>query len=544
MTNAIKPFAILALCIFGVTAPALAHPAAFQSAPPTRELIAIPYPADNEIQVELRGTERLPDAEGEAEVERREGITRIELELDNMKRASMFGGDFNTYVAWAASPEGQVENLGEVIIDGDEAEVNLSTSLDAFALFITAEPHFLVDRSSRMIVVENIRVDDGDLRGGFETARIVHSAYEANYAQSRETLADVDESSGIARTDMEQAATAIRLAAEAGAPTLAADEFDEAQRAYERAEGASNVEDVEPSEVATLARRATRLAATAHGLAVDRAFEAALAAEREGYASLISELEQRLDDAADEAERARVRAELNALQLEIEEAARENAMIREAEALREAAAERAERTEAERTAAEARLQAEAEQRRAQGLARTAEELAAARSEAEREAADARAEATRARAERDAAFAQMREALDRITETRETTRGLIVNIPDVLFDFDRATLRPEGRERLSRIAGVLLATDPDLRLEIEGHTDNVGSDAYNLTLSEERARAVEDYLLGNGVPANMIESAEGFGESRPLATNETNEGRQRNRRVEIVIDTTMSSGPDR
>ena len=129
---------------------------------------------------------------------------------------------------------------------------------------------------------------------------------------------------------------------------------------------------------------------------------------------------------------------------------------------------------------------------------------------------------------------MREALARITETRESARGLIVNIPDVLFDFNNATLRPEGRERLSKIAGIILATPGTWGLSVEGHTDNVGSDSYNQSLSERRAETVRSYMVSSGVPRQTV-SARGFGESKPIAPNDTNEGRQRNRRVEIIIE---------
>jgi outer membrane protein OmpA-like peptidoglycan-associated protein len=104
--------------------------------------------------------------------------------------------------------------------------------------------------------------------------------------------------------------------------------------------------------------------------------------------------------------------------------------------------------------------------------------------------------------------------------------------DVLFDTGRFTLRPEAREKLARISGILLAY-PGLKLQIEGHTDSVGSDEFNQRLSEQRAGAVRDYLAEAGVSSDSV-TVQGFGKTRPVASNDTREGRQQNRRVEIVV----------
>ena len=129
---------------------------------------------------------------------------------------------------------------------------------------------------------------------------------------------------------------------------------------------------------------------------------------------------------------------------------------------------------------------------------------------------------------------MREALGRVAETRESVRGLIVNISDSFFDSDSSTLRPEGRERLRKIASTILATPGTWALSVEGHTDSVGNDSYNQTFSERRAETVRSYLVASGVSSDTV-TAKGFGVSRPIAPNDTNENRQRNRRVEIIIE---------
>ena len=129
------------------------------------------------------------------------------------------------------------------------------------------------------------------------------------------------------------------------------------------------------------------------------------------------------------------------------------------------------------------------------------------------------------------------SLSEILETRREARGLIVNLSDVLFDFNQATLKPGAREKLSKLAGILLAYPGAYHMQIEGHTDAVGSLGYNLKLSEDRAVAVRDYLIGAALPADRMIAVLGFGKLRPVATNDTPEGRQTNRRVEIVISDT-------
>ena len=190
----------------------------------------------------------------------------------------------------------------------------------------------------------------------------------------------------------------------------------------------------------------------------------------------------------------------------------------------------------EHAMAEAREEAEkrrlAEQRAAEAT-REATRMASARNQAELDAQRARDEAARANAEREAARNQMRQALSLVVETRETARGLILSLPDILFDFDKSTLRPEARETLSRVCGVLsVARGYDL--SVEGHTDSIGADAYNQTLSEKRAEAVRSYFGGCELPSVEV-TARGFGKTKPIASNDTTEGRQKNRRVEIVIE---------
>jgi len=171
------------------------------------------------------------------------------------------------------------------------------------------------------------------------------------------------------------------------------------------------------------------------------------------------------------------------------------------------------------------------------LARADTEAARLRLQAEkdaldREAGDAKQRAADAEAQRVALRIQLRDQLNKILQTQDTARGLIVNMSDVLFDFGQYTLKPGAREKLAKMSGILLA-HPELKVQVEGHTDSIGSDDFNQNLSEHRAQTVRDFLVEQGVGRDSV-TAKGFGKTKPVATNDTAEGRQRNRRVEMVV----------
>jgi outer membrane protein OmpA-like peptidoglycan-associated protein len=204
----------------------------------------------------------------------------------------------------------------------------------------------------------------------------------------------------------------------------------------------------------------------------------------------------------------------------------------EAEAAAVEAAQEAERKAQE--AEEARLRAETQRAEAEAARRRQAEEAARRQaeQAAAQAQQAEAEAQRAAREREEARARMQQALAQVAETRETARGLIVNLGDILFDFNKATLQPAARDVINRIAGILQVTS-GFRLQVEGYTDSIGGDDYNQKLSEQRAQAVSDSLVAAGVSPDLISTA-GFGKANPIADNSTEEGRKKNRRVEIVV----------
>jgi hypothetical protein len=184
-----------------------------------RHSLGLTYPEGTTLSVKFRGTQRLPKASGEAKVETKKGATEIEIELDEMKPAYYFGGDYNCYVLWIASPEGHVDNAGEFILEGNRSKLNVSTPLETFGMFVTAEPHFLVRTPSRFVVLENTR-PTRDI-APIKTAQIEYRGFEGVYNYSQETLVQDPEAKGEVRVELRQARTAVELAEQAGAAEFA-----------------------------------------------------------------------------------------------------------------------------------------------------------------------------------------------------------------------------------------------------------------------------------------------------------------------------------
>jgi outer membrane protein OmpA-like peptidoglycan-associated protein len=267
--------------------------------------------------------------------------------------------------------------------------------------------------------------------------------------------------------------------------------------------------------ISTSARQSVQVAEDARLVSLKRQEEARLAAERQAAANRESAAKAQAD------QEARLRAQADeAKQLEAERRARAEAEERAARQNAETARLEAERARNE--AAIARLDA----------ARSTDEARQAQQKAEAEAQQARLAAEKAEKEKTELRTNLIKQLNVVLETRDSARGLIVNMSDVLFDTAQHTLKPGAREKLAKVAGILLA-HPGLMLEVEGHTDSVGTDDYNQSLSERRAESVKSYLIQQGIDRSSITSR-GFGESQPVASNDTADGRQRNRRVELVV----------
>jgi outer membrane protein OmpA-like peptidoglycan-associated protein len=467
-------------------------------------------------RIDFRGTVLLPWSGGDAKVESKRGAVRIQARFGNLEPATRFGPEFLTYVLWAISPEGRADNLGEVVLDRSKSKLDVTAQLQAFALIVTAEPYFAVTQPSEVVVMENIVRPDTigsieEMDAKFDLLQ--RSQY--TYIQGNAQAARVDPRTPLG---LLEARNAVLIAKAAGAGQYASDSFQKAGRLLQQAES-SYASRGEKKDVEMNAREAVQTAEDARAITVKRREEERLAQERQAAA----EREARAKAQAAEAERATLEAQLNA-----ERAAREKA---EAEAARSAALAQQQAAQAEAERAQLAAQQAARERAEAEAARTMalEQQQAAEAEAER----ARSAAQQAETEKAELRARLLNQLNTILQTRDTARGLIVSMSDVLFDTASYTLKPGAREVLAKISGILLA-HPGLNLQVEGHTDSVGADDYNQQLSERRAQSVRDFLVGQGVPADTVTSR-GFGKTQPVASNDTAEGRQRNRRVELVVN---------
>ena len=482
-----------------------------------RAVPAVNYrPRRGDTELDMIGTALMPRARGEIEVRGRSGYMEIDGDFDRIDPPSRFGAEYLTYVMWAVTPEGRAVNLGELQIQ-DERHVRVTTELQAFGLIITAEPYFAVTQPSDVVIMENALKSGTDGRIEAVEARyelLKRGSYLMNQDAAKVQLKAPEPGT---RSDLAQARNAVALARLAGADEYAADTYvkadgllREAEEARERRRSGNTVQ--QPARQAVQTAEDARIIALQRREEEFQARERALAAQREADALARARAE----------EEGRLRAEAERAQADAARLAAERQQL-DAEAAK-MAADRA-KADAERAQADAeraRLDAERE--------RLAAEAARAAAESQAQAArDAALQAEREKAElRD----QLREQLNVILETRETARGLIVNLSDVLFDFDKATLRPGAREKLAKVAGIILA-HPGLNADAEGHADAIGTDDYNQRLSERRAESVRSFLVQEGIATEAV-SAAGFGESRPVATNGTASGRQQNRRVELVV----------
>jgi outer membrane protein OmpA-like peptidoglycan-associated protein len=482
-------------------------------------------------KIDFRGTPLLPKARGEAKVESKQGYIEIEVEFDDLVPATRFGPEYLTYVMWAITPEGRATNLGEVLLNDTKSKLNVTTELQAFGLVITAEPYFAVSQPSDVVVMEN--VIRPDTQGKVEQVEakyelLTRGTYLMNTDPSRIAVRRLDSKTPL---ELYEARNALQLSELAGADRYAPESFQKASRLLQQAEEYRERKSGRRS-ITMAAREAAQTAEDARLIALQRRETERLeraqevAADREAQATARAQTEARLREQAETDRAAAERRRIDA------EAAAERA-VRERTAA-EAAADRAVRERAQAEAARnAAERAKDDAERAQQ--RLSEERAAA--EADRDASKASAEnARQAVARAEAEKAELRERLQQqlniILETKESARGLIVNVSDVLFDTGMHTLKPGAREKLARVAGILL-TYPDLRLEVDGHTDSVGDDDYNQALSERRAESVRAYLVQQGISPSAI-VALGYGKSQPIASNSLAAGRQQNRRVELIV----------
>ena len=457
----------------------------------TRSVKAIGYKVNGgSTKVDLTPTDLMPQAIGEAKVEAKTGATNIEVSLKNMQQPSKLGAEFLTYVLWAVTPDGRAGNTGEIVINKNgEGKLEATTPAQTFALIVTAEPYSLVRVPSEMVVLEN--ETRKNTKGQIFPVNDFKLMKRAQYAKLGNPLAMTPDLKTVP-LEVYEARNAVDIARSRGADKDAPEIFSKAASSLQKTENALTSK-ADKKQIISTARETIQFAEDARALAAQRQEEARIKAERDAAAAkATADAEAK---AATEAAEAKRKADEEA-QRQAELSAAKQAQMR-----------------AEADAAAVRAQAEQDALKAKEQA-------------------ANADAERARQQANALRAQLLEQFNRILETRDTPRGLVVNMGDVLFDFGKYDLRSEAREKLARLSGIVLG-HPGLNLAVEGYTDTVGTDEINMTLSQKRAETVRSYLLEQGL-ADANVTAQGFGKSSPVADNSTPAGRQKNRRVEIVV----------
>ena len=523
-------------------APALGQTPAAVSKNVSRTTKAVNYRRAGAVKIDFQGTELMGQASGEAKVQNKGNRTEIEAKFLGLDEATKFGLEYLTYVLWAVSPGGRAVNLGEVVLKNGAGEVKAISDMQTFGMIVTAEPYFAVTQPGNTVVLENVfgpatlgKVENID--ASYEL--IGRGSYSSSNTKIENAIFGIDRKTPL---ELFEARNSVRIAHIALADRYAASTLAKAEQQLRNAEEIYGRKSDKKAVIAA-AREVVQTAEEARVMAVKQKAEedaqARIAAEKraaedreaKARADAIAEIQRRKD-----AELARQQAE----------AAKAEALRMQQEAQQAAAEAARQQAEAEKASAAALAQQQAAQAAADQAVRDRAAALAQQRAAEAETEKARQAAAQAEAEKAQLRAQLLNQLNSILQTRDSARGLIVNMSDVLFDTGSYTLKPGAREKLAKISGIVLA-HPGLSLQIEGHTDSVGGDEFNQQLSERRAGSVRDFLAEQGVAPSTI-TAHGFGKTQPVASNDTAEGRQRNRRVELVVNgesignATASAGP--
>lgn len=456
-------------------------------------------------KIDFQGTTLAPQAKGTADVNSRLGHMEVKLDVKDLPAARSFGSLYLTYVLWAITPEGHASNLGEVVVDSNgNYKGDVTTDLQAFGLIITAEPYFAVRQPSDVVVMENII--RSDTIGKYETVDAKYELLprgEYRYQVPEGQLRPVDlNSNKKSPLELYEAMNAVQIAHYAKADQYASDTYQKASSLLSQAEDYTARKEWKPAIMT--AQEATQQAEDARTISLRRQQQMALDQERQEAAARQAAAQKAAEDAQQQ----------SALDAQRRQQAEEQARME--------AQQRADAEKAKQEADAARAQADAARAQADAEAQKAQQAAA--------------EADRLRQQAEADKNQLRERLlqqfNAILPTVETTRGLVVNMQDVLFDTGKYTLKEPAKIALAKISGIV-ASHPGLNLQIEGYTDSTGGDELNQRLSEERAGTVRDFLLTQGVNTQNM-TAIGYGKNYPVASNETAAGRKLNRRVELVV----------
>jgi len=459
----------------------------------SRSVPAVNYQTNSSSRIDFTGTPLLPFALGNANVANKKGLISIDASLSKMSSPTQLGPEFLTYVLWAITPEGRASNLGELQLKGDKAKLSVTTRLPNFAMIVTAEPYFAVSSPSEMVVLQNAPRQDTK---GSVTPVTATLLSRSTYHEAQLQPFSMDPKVPLA---VYEARNALRIAKIQGAEKYAPSAWAKASASAAQMEDYLARKQKDP--VITAARNVVQQAEDARSIAVGQEAEDQIAAEKRAQAEKLAQQQQQA--ALQQQQAAQREAELKAQQ----------------------------EAEAKRSAESAALAAQEAQARAQADAARAQ-AEAAKNQAQEEAAKSAAAAAQAELAQKQLRAQLLAQLNSVLQTVDTPRGLVVTMADILFASGKYQLSQDANLKLARLSGVILA-HPGLKLRIEGYTDSTGSEAFNLTLSGQRADAVRTFLISQGLQPGDVSSA-GMGEANPVAPNDTAAGRKQNRRVEIIV----------
>jgi outer membrane protein OmpA-like peptidoglycan-associated protein len=461
-------------------------------------------------KIDFQGTELMSASRGTATVQSKRGSTAISAEFEELGKPSSFGNEYLTYVLWAISPEGRSVNLGEVLVGNNHrSRLDVTTDLQAFALIVTAEPYYAVRRPSNVVVLENVVRPDTVGR-----SEAVVAKYElvdrGGYIPTGYTFDPVVINAKLP-IEFFEARNAVRIAKSAGAEQSATSSYDRAVTQMKSADDMATMKHIDRKALIAESREVVQTADDAREVSVKRIEADRIGADKDAAAVQVADAKAKS---------------------EIDDAARKNAELETADAHKAAALAQQETWSAQAESTRS-LAAAADANIATANAQQGQRDAEAESDKSKVAAAlSNQQLQEAVQDREVLRAKLLQQFNTILITHDTARGLVVSMPDVLFDSGQYTLRPLAREKLAKISGIVLAY-PDLRLAIEGNTDSVGSDVMNQALSEKRAGSVMDFLAKQNIPAASM-TAQGLGKTQPVASNESAEGRQQNRRVELVV----------
>lgn len=482
-----------------------------------RRTTAITYPMDEIVTVAFRGTTRFPRMKGDAKIKRtaRNG-TEIELSVSKMPRPFELGRGFATYVLWAISPEGQVDNLGEIKRRGFfefDSRMSVTTRLQTFSLIITAEPHFLVRRPSQELMLENLNPTARSGRTIPTVPVVQYFGNTSDYFRDSRTpeIAEIDYSK--TPSTILQAKQAIALARFAGAERDATEEINAADALLQNAEESWRAGRPEDA-VDVTARSAISTAVKAESVALSRKEAREARNEKTRTDAEMRQLEDQLTDARREIEdlKSQVSSETRDKELSQRDVESFQTQIRDLRTENGRLREELGRTQVEANNAKTRLATYENQQR---------EVETQRQRDERQAM--------IEANQPALMA----ALRKYGAVAKNERGIVLTLPENFWAAIRTTnFAPASDGKLLAI-GELLSNNPDYRITIESHTDDRGESTELESLTQQRSKVIADRLSEFGVQNTRLEPR-GMGASIPVAPNTTNANRARNRRVQVIL----------